>query len=270
MGKIKATTDEENKEMWKHIPFSDGCYMCSNLGNIKSIPRNGTIKSERIMKKKLTHFGYNTVKLRIYGKAKNWFIHKLVAITFLENKENKPEVNHINGIKTDNNIVNLEWVTRSENMIHSYYVLNNKEGIVKATKKALDLNTIFNSVKIEEVIRMRKEGFSAIEIAKNFNSNRGTITKILKKNKFKFNDFEINNFKRKSYISEKRKKEIKINLIAKRGKKITSINLSTGEKSNFLSKREMARVLGLDRKSINSVLKGDCSQHKGYIFSYEN
>ena len=79
----------------------------------------------------------------------------------------------------------------------------------EAAKKALDLNTIFNSVKIEEVIRMRKEGFSAIEIAKNFNSNRGTITKILKKNKFKFNDFEINNFKRKSYISEKRKKEIK-------------------------------------------------------------
>jgi len=270
MAKIKKTTDGKNEEIWKHIPFSDGCYMCSNLGNIKSIPRNGTIKSERIMKIKLTHFGYNTVKLRIYGKAKNWFVHKLIAITFLENKENKPYVNHINGIKTDNRLINLEWVTQSENMIHSYYVLNNKEPLIKATKRALEVNTIFDYLKTEEVIRMRKDGFSAIEIAKNFNSNRGTITKILKKNKFKFTDFEISNFKRKSYVSEERKKEIKINLIAKTGKKITSINLSTGEKSNFLSKREMARVLGLDRKSINSVLKGDCSQHKGYIFSYEN
>ena len=70
--------------------------------------------------------GYYKVKLRKDGKTYNKFVHRLIAETFIPNPENKPEVNHKNGIKTDNRVSNLEWCSRSENMKHSYKVLGHK------------------------------------------------------------------------------------------------------------------------------------------------
>jgi hypothetical protein len=64
--------------------------------------------------------GYKRIILRIDGHKKNHFVHRLVAMTFLEKVEGKNFVNHINGIKTDNRLENLEWCTISENTKHAY------------------------------------------------------------------------------------------------------------------------------------------------------
>lgn len=67
--------------------------------------------------------GYCRVTLRINEKSKRFCIHRLMAMAFIPNPDSLEQVNHINGIKTDNRICNLEWVSRSQNLIHAYRVL---------------------------------------------------------------------------------------------------------------------------------------------------
>ena len=82
---------------------------------------NGFIinKKGNILKESFVSTGYKQVTLCNNGKLRNVLVHRIIAETFLENKENKPQVNHINGNKNDNRLVNIEWNTRSENQLHS-------------------------------------------------------------------------------------------------------------------------------------------------------
>lgn len=105
------------EEVWKDIPGWEGRYKISNTGTIYSymVKRNvNPINS---------HDGYPRFTLQNKARKEQWFVHRLVAITFIPNPENKETVNHINGIKTDNRVENLEWATRSENELHSFRVL---------------------------------------------------------------------------------------------------------------------------------------------------
>lgn len=90
-------------------------------------------KSKRIIKSHLSKKGYLSIQLFKEGNQKCFRIHRLLATTFIPNPENKPQVNHINGIKTDNRLENLEWATAKENTIHSWSLglSKSKEGHMK-------------------------------------------------------------------------------------------------------------------------------------------
>jgi len=101
-------------EIWKDIKGYKGLYQVSNLGKIKSIKRNVILIPAK------NHKGYLIVSLTKNNDKKTFSLHRLVAETFISNTENKPQVNHINCIKTDNRVCNLEWNTQSENQKHAF------------------------------------------------------------------------------------------------------------------------------------------------------
>lgn len=110
-----------NEEIWASIAnFPE--YAASNLGNIKRLtPGKGTRPGRIIRQQFNKRTGYNYVKVRKDGATVTCVIHRLVAPTYLGNRPTvKHQCNHKNGIKTDNRVENLEWVTRSENGIHAY------------------------------------------------------------------------------------------------------------------------------------------------------
>lgn len=117
-------------EQWKQLNEINEIYFISNYGRLKST-YNGI---EKILVGGFDKNGYLLYGLMHNKKLKSYKAHRLVAKNFIENPLEKPQVNHINGIKSDNRIENLEWVNQSENTIHSYNVLNRKKSRAFAGK----------------------------------------------------------------------------------------------------------------------------------------
>jgi hypothetical protein len=161
-------------EIWKTIKrYKD--YQVSDLGNVKSFKRCNVI----YVKKELSKKGYYRVALFKDGVRKYFSVNRLVAEAFIPNLENKPQVNHINGIKTDDNVKNLEWCTQSENMKHAY-----KNGLNFANSGS---KCNLSKLTEKEVKEIRQIGNSMYrkEVAKIYGVNRLTIGHIVNNKSWK-------------------------------------------------------------------------------------
>ncbi|ADH03403.1 HNH endonuclease [Bacillus phage W.Ph.] len=114
-------------EEWKPVVGYEGLYEVSNQGNVRSLPRiveksNGvktTVKG-KVMTKRLNDRGYHEIKLSVGGKGAYKKLHRIVAMAFIPNPENKEEVNHKDTDKLNNTVDNLEWNTHEENIRHAF------------------------------------------------------------------------------------------------------------------------------------------------------
>lgn len=158
-------------EVYKEILFAPN-YLCSNYGNVKSKRYNKPLKGE------VNNSGYKRVQL---GNSKNkHFIHRLVAQTFLQKDELRNFVNHKDGNKLNNNLDNLEWVTRSENDIHAY-----KNDLRKSKKGEKHHNSKLKEVEVKEIKNLLEKGYNCTYISKIYKVSRKTISDIKNKKTWK-------------------------------------------------------------------------------------
>lgn len=173
-------------EIWKPVVGGEGLYEVSNYGRVRSLNRKSPSPLTRDGKEvnHTTSFtcniltpikrrdDYLTVMMYLKGTTKRtWYIQRLVAMAFIPNPNNLPEVNHINGVKTDNRVENLEWVTGSENINHAMYKLNGN-----VVKQVAQYSSKGKLIKVYPSINeaSRQTGFS------NSNISRGCSKKIVR------------------------------------------------------------------------------------------
>lgn len=180
-----------DNEEFRKIDGIDGIEV-SNSGKIKLLSKtildidgNRRTYKEKIKDKfAINSSGYKKISYYFNGEFKNYYLHRLIAMAFVPNPENKPFVNHKDGNKLNNNVSNLEWCTSSENMIHAYkHNLKQDTGYAKyirreSTRKLSDKD-------IDSIRQMYKDGVKQVDIAKKYNLHTRTVNNIVHDNLYK-------------------------------------------------------------------------------------
>ena len=136
-----------NVEEWREVVGYEGLYKISSKGRVKSY--QGRHNKPKILKMSTTTTGYKKIELTKNKRKKSLKVHRLVAEAFLPNEENKPYVNHIDNNPLNNDVMNLEWCTQKENMVHSAiygnhksFAWENKDRVVSKYKAGTSLSTL--------------------------------------------------------------------------------------------------------------------------------
>lgn len=168
------------KEIWKSVPGYEKFYLISNLGRIKRlmrIRRSGLPLYEKILNPGLSR-GYPRIRLTDEnGKKRRFLVHRLVGMAFIPNIENKPEINHLDGIRNNNHVSNLEWATRTDQMQHAI-----RTGLMEPTFKNGEKNLMskLSQRDVFEIIkRWDTNNFSKKDLAKIFSVSPVTIESII-------------------------------------------------------------------------------------------
>lgn len=159
-------------EVWLPIHGWEGLYEISNMGRVKSFKR----KIVKILKQEVQKYDYLQTQFIKLGITTRQKVHRVVAITFIPNPENKPQVNHINGIKHDNRVENLEWCTAHENMVHAFTI-----GLKRNLSGVNSIRSNLSIENINEIFKLREENQTYSKIGAKFNLTKGAIYRILKK-----------------------------------------------------------------------------------------
>ena len=156
------------EEIWKEIPGLNGKYECSNKGRVRRVNKDPRCEKYKILNLQNTKDGYMSVNPTIKFRRR---VHRLVAEVFIPNPENKSQVNHIDGNKSNNHVTNLEWVTPAENMQHAIDTGLRSIGADITHSKLTEEDVI-------EIINLFDNGIIDSEIAKEFNVTAGVISSI--------------------------------------------------------------------------------------------
>lgn len=161
---------------WKRI-FKN--YEINNYGDIRSL----NYKTPKLLHKHYSKDGYIQYNLSIDGKQLRTGAHRLVAIAFIPNPSNKETVNHIDGNKHNNYYKNLEWVSRSEQMVHAY-----KLGLKQRMQGELNYNHSLTDDQIREIREIYKahsKEYGMIALAKKYGVSEATINRIVHNRSYK-------------------------------------------------------------------------------------
>ena len=154
-------------------------YFINRKGQLYSKPRMGS--KGGILKEQNGEL-YKFYRVSIKGKTKNVYTHRLLGECFIENTENKPQINHKDGNKHNNSICNLEWSTNKENIQHSI-----KTGLKDLTfnKGEKNSRSILDNQKVREIKNKLKSGFRNIDLATEYNVSQQLICDIKKYRRWK-------------------------------------------------------------------------------------
>lgn len=164
-------------EVWKPIPGHPD-HEASSEGRIRRAVRGNNYPAGHIIKAFPTPRGYRALGIWTDGKRVNCLVHRLVGMAFLPPIEGKPFINHINSIRHDNRAANLEWCTRTENLVHSYRVGGQR--LVDRTGPK-NPNTRLNAEAVLAIRARRAAGEPSKDIAADFGVTHQAVDQVVKR-----------------------------------------------------------------------------------------
>jgi len=164
----------DKSEMWLPVIGYEKYYKISNKGRLRRILKKSSLKYGNVLKPAKSRCGYYLAVMSVNGKCKSFSVHRLVAKAFIPNPENKPQVNHIDGVKANNFVENLEWNTASENVLHAFRTGLEKplQGVKHPMSKLTDKDVL----KIRELLKT----MTTTAVGKIYGMNRNSMLNIKK------------------------------------------------------------------------------------------
>ena len=157
-------------EVWRDIKGYEGIYMISDQGRVK-------FDKEKILKPGRNPDGYLLVILSKDKIRKTCTIHRLLCLNFLDNPNNQKTINHINGIKDDNRLENLEWCSQSHNVKHAF---NNG---LKISSKGINHGR--SKLTEKQIIEIRSSNLKGVELGRLYGVDHTTISLIKRRKNWK-------------------------------------------------------------------------------------